>query len=226
MRTPTEERSILKYDLSTSMSLDIEVFYIYIYRRCKLTNLQGGAPFVAKVELKQPIVQAIVEDLTDAQSAVIVNYCGLTVAQDTELRKQLREAGVIYKVCKNTMMKRAFEGTDFAQLDEYLEGPNAIAISKEDATAPARIICNFAKKAEALEVKAGVVEGSVYDAAGIQELSKIPSREVLLSKLLGSLQSPITNLARVLNQIAEQGGAEACEAAPAAEEAAEAPAAE
>jgi len=168
---------------------------------------------VAKVELKQPIVQAIVEDLTDAQSAVIVNYCGLTVAQDTELRKQLREAGVIYKVCKNTMMKRAFEGTDFAQLDEYLEGPNAIAISKEDATAPARIICDFAKKAEALEVKAGVVEGSVYDAAGI------PSREVLLSKLLGSLQSPITNLARVLNQIAEQGDApaEAEAEAPAAE---------
>ena len=171
---------------------------------------------MAKVELKQPIVQAIVEDLTDAQSAVIVNYCGLTVAQDTELRKQLREAGVIYKVC---MMKRAFEGTDFAQLDEYLEGPNAIAISKEDATAPARIICDFAKKAEALEVKAGVVEGSVYDAAGIQELSKIPSREVLLSKLLGSLQSPITNLARVLNQIAEQGDApaEAEAEAPAAE---------
>jgi large subunit ribosomal protein L10 len=183
----------------------------------QLKILQGGAPFVAKVELKQPIVQAIVEDLTDAQSAVIVNYCGLTVAQDTELRKQLREAGVIYKVCKNTMMKRAFEGTDFAQLDEYLEGPNAIAISKEDATA--RIICNFAKKAEALEVKAGVVEGSVYDAAGIQELSKIPSREVLLSKLLGSLQSPITNLARVLNQIAEQGDApaEAEAEAPAAE---------
>ena len=219
MRTPTEERSILKYDLSTSMSLDIEVFYIYICRRCKLTNLQGGAPFVAKVELKQPVVQAIAEDVKDATSVVLVDYRGLTVAEDTEMRKQLREAGVVYKVCKNTMMKRAFEGTDFAQLDEYLEGPNAIAISKEDATAPARIICNFAKKAEALEVKAGVVEGSVYDAAGIQELSKIPSREVLLSKLLGSLQSPITNLARVLNQIAEQGDAPA-------EDEAEAPAAE
>ena len=164
---------------------------------------------MAKVELKQPIVQAIVEDLTDAQSAVIVNYCGLTVAQDTELRKQLREAGVIYKVCKNTMMKRAFEGTDFAQLDEYLEGPSAIAISKDDATAPARIICKFAKTAQALEVKAGVVEGTVYDANGVAELSKVPSREELLSKLLGSLQSPITNLARVLNQIAEQNGAPA-----------------
>ena len=160
---------------------------------------------MAKVELKQPVVDEIKAMLDGAVGAVVVDYRGLTVEQDTKLRKQLREAGVVYKVCKNTMMKRAFEGTDFAQLDEYLEGPNAIAISKEDATAPARIICDFAKKAEALEVKAGVVEGTVYDAAGIQELSKIPSREVLLSKLLGSLQSPITNLARVLNQIAEQG---------------------
>ena len=157
---------------------------------------------MAKVELKQPIVQAIVDDITDAQSIVLVDYRGLTVAQDTELRKQLREAGIVYKVCKNTMMKRAFEGTDFAQLDEYLEGPSAIAISKDDATAPARIICKFAKTAQALEVKAGVVEGTVYDANGVAELSKVPSREELLSKLLGSLQSPITNLARVLNQIA------------------------
>ena len=189
--------------------------------------LQGGALIVAKVELKQPIVQAIADDIKDAQSVVIVDYRGLTVAQDTELRKQLREAGVIYKVCKNTMMKRAFEGTDFAGLEEYLEGPSAMVVSKDDATAPARIICKFAKTAEALEVKAGVVEGTVYDAAGITELSKIPSREELLSKLLGSLQSPITNLARVLNQIAEQGGAEACEAAAEeapAEEPAETPA--
>ena len=171
---------------------------------------------MAKVELKQPIVQAIADDIKDAQSVVLVDYRGLTVAQDTELRKQLREAGVIYKVCKNTMMKRAFEGTEFAGLEEYLEGPSALVVSKDDATAPARIICKFAKTAEALEVKAGVVEGNVYDAAGINELSKVPSREELLSKLLGSLQSPITNLARVLNQIAEQGGAEACEAAPAA----------
>lgn len=164
---------------------------------------------MAKVELKQPIVQAIVDDITDAQSIVLVDYRGLTVAQDTELRKQLREAGIVYKVCKNTMMKRAFEGTDFAQLDDYLEGPSAIAISKDDATAPARIICKFAKTAQALEVKAGVVEGTVYDANGVAELSKVPSREELLSKLLGSLQSPITNLARVLNQIAEQNGAPA-----------------
>ena len=182
---------------------------------------------MAKVELKQPIVQAIADDIKDAQSVVLVDYRGLTVAQDTELSKQLREAGVIYKVCKNTMMKRAFEGTEFAGLEEYLEGPSALVVSKDDATAPARIICKFAKTAEALEVKAGVVEGNVYDAAGINELSKVPSREELLSKLLGSLQSPITNLARVLNQIAEQGGAGACEAAAeeaSAEEPAETPA--
>ena len=171
---------------------------------------------MAKVELKQPVVQAIAEDVKDAQAVVLVDYRGLTVAEDTAMRKELREAGVIYKVCKNTMMKRAFEGTEFAGLDEYLEGPSAIAISKDDATAPARIICKFAKEAKALEVKAGVIEGTVYDANGIVELSKVPSREELLSKLLGSIQSPITNLARVLNQIAEQNGeGAAVEEAPA-----------
>ena len=161
---------------------------------------------MAKVELKQPIVDQIAEEIKDAQSVVLVDHRGLTVAQDTELRKQLREAGVIYKVCKNTMMKRAFEGTDFAQLDEYLEGPNAIAISKEDATAPARVLAEFAKKADKLELKGGVVEGTYYDAAGIGVIASIPSRDVLLGRLLGSMQSPITNFARVLNQIAEKNG--------------------
>lgn len=174
---------------------------------------------MAKVELKQPIVQAIASEIEGAQSVVLVDYRGLTVAQDTELRKQLREAGVTYKVYKNTMMKRAFEGTEFEGLEGCLEGPSAIAISKDDATAPARIICNFAKDAPALELKGGVVEGTVYDIAGLTELSKIPSREVLLSRLLGSMQSPIANFARVIKQIAEQGGGEA--AAAAAEENAE-----
>ena len=103
---------------------------------------------MAKVELKQPVVDAIAEEIKDAQSVVLVDYRGLTVAQDTELRKQLREAGIVYKVYKNTMMKRAFEGTEFAGLDDCLKGPSAIAISKDDATAPARIICNFAKTAD------------------------------------------------------------------------------
>ena len=100
---------------------------------------------MAKVELKQPVVQAIAEDVKDAVSVVLVDYRGLTVAEDTEMRKQLREAGVVYKVCKNTMMKRAFEGTDFAALDEHLEGPSAIAISKDDATAPVESFANSQK---------------------------------------------------------------------------------
>ena len=170
---------------------------------------------MAKVELKAPIVQEISDSIKDAQSVVIVDYRGLTVAEDTQLRKQLREAGVTYKVYKNTFMNFAFKGTDFESLSGVLEGPNAIAISTTDATAPARVLAEFAKKAPALEIKAGVVEGNFYDAEGMKAISSIPSREVLLSKLLGSIQSPIANFARVIKQIAEQGG----EAAPAAEEA-------
>ena len=180
----------------------------------------------AKIDLKKPVLEEISAQVEGAQCVLLVNYSGLTVAQDTQLRKELREAGVHYKVYKNTMMKRAFAGTAFESLTKDLDGTNAIAISKDDATAPARILCKFAKNAKALELKAGVVEGTLYDVDALNELAKIPSRDELISKLLGSLQSPITNLARVLNQIAEKGGADACEAAPAAEEAAEAPAAE
>ena len=173
---------------------------------------------MAKVELKKPIVEEISAAIKDAQSVVLVDHRGLTVEQDTELRKQLREAGISYKVYKNTMMNFAFKGTDCEGLVPYLKGPSAVAISTTDATAPARILCKFAKTADKLEVKGGIVEGTVYDAAGIMNISKIPSREELLSKLLGSIQSPITNFARVMNQLAEKGGASECEA-PAAEEA-------
>lgn len=164
---------------------------------------------MAKVELKKPIVDEIIENLKDAKSAVIADYRGLTVEQDTQLRKQMREAGVVYKVYKNTMIKRAIEGTEFEALTPDLEGPTAIAISKDDATAPARILFNFAKKAEALELKSGVVEGAFYDNKAISVIATIPSREELLSKLLGSIQSPVTNFARVIKQIAEKKEAEA-----------------
>ena len=170
---------------------------------------------MAKVELKQPIVQEISEQVKDAQAVVLVDYRGLTVEQDTELRKQLREAGVTYKVYKNTMMRFAFKGTAFESLDADLEGPSALAISTTDATAPARVLAKFAKTAPKLELKSGVVEGAYYNAAQIAQIAAIPSREELLSRLLGSMQSPITNFARVLKQIAEKGG----EAAPVAEEA-------
>ncbi|MEE1079280.1 MAG: 50S ribosomal protein L10 [Agathobacter sp.] len=164
---------------------------------------------MAKVELKQPIVQEISETINGAASMVVVDYRGLTVEEDTRLRKQLREAGVTYKVYKNTLVSRAVEGTEFESIREVLEGPSAFAVSATDATAPARVLAEFAKKAPNLEIKAGVVEGTFYDANGMKAIASIPSREVLVSKLLGSLQSPITNLARVLNQIAEKGGADA-----------------
>ncbi|MBR2275129.1 MAG: 50S ribosomal protein L10 [Lachnospiraceae bacterium] len=174
---------------------------------------------MAKVELKKPIIDEIAENVKGAQSVVAVDYRGLTVAEDTDLRRQLRTAGVVYKVYKNTMMNFAFKDTEFESLAPHLEGPTAIAISKDDATAPARIIAKFAKTAPNLEIKGGVVEGVYYDAAGMGSIANIPSKEELLSKLLGSIQSPIANFARVMNQLAEKGGAGA-----AAEAKAEAPA--
>lgn len=172
---------------------------------------------MAKVELKAPVVQEIAAKIDGAQSAVLVDHRGMTVAQDTELRKRLREAGVEYKVYKNTMMKRAFEGTDFAALDEYLEGPSALAVSKEDATAPARILYEFAKEAKQLEIKAGVVEGKAYNYDELSEIAKIPSREILLGRLFGSWQSPVSSFARILKQIAEKDGEAAPAEAPVAE---------
>ena len=177
---------------------------------------------MSKVELKKPVVDEISEKIKDAQAVVLVDYRGLTVEQDTELRKQLRAEGVSYKVYKNTMMNFAFEGTDFAQMDDLLNGPSGMAVSATDPAAPARVLYKFAKTADKLEIKGGVVEGKLYDADGIKSLSTIPSREVLLSKLLGSLQAPVTNFARVIKQIAEKSG----EAAPAAEAPAETVAAE
>lgn len=158
---------------------------------------------MAKVEIKKPIVDEIKELLDGAKTAVVVDYRGLTVEQDTNLRRELREAGVVYKVYKNTMINFAIEGTEFAELSQNLEGPTAIAICKEDATAAARILCKFAKDAEALEIKGGVIDGTYYDAAGVKAISSIPSKEVLLGKLLGSIQSPIANFARVIKQVAD-----------------------
>ncbi len=159
---------------------------------------------MAKVEQKQPIVEEIKGYVATAKAAVLVDYRGLTVAQDTELRKKLREAGVVYKVYKNTMLNFAFKGTEFEALAKDLNGPTAVAFGLEDATSPARILNDCTKAMPNLEFKAGVVEGTYYDAKGIQVIATIPSREVLISKLLGSLQSPITNFARVIKQIAEK----------------------
>ena len=164
---------------------------------------------MAKIEQKKPVVAEISGHIDGAQGVVLVNYSGLTVAQDTELRKQLREAGIVYKVYKNTMMRLAFQGTPCESLNKHLGGTNALAISKTDATAPARIIAEFAKKNPKLELVAGVVENGYYDENGIKAIAEVPNREILLGRLLGSMQSPIANFARVIKQIAEPSEAAA-----------------
>ena len=177
---------------------------------------------MAKVELKQPIVQEISEQIKGAQSALLVQYLGVTVEQDTAMRKELREAGVAYKVYKNTMMNLAFKGTDFEQLAGKLQGPNALAIHKEDPTVAARILAKYVKQYKCMSMIAGIVDGKYVEGAELDEVAKIPTREELLGRLLGSMQSPIANFARVIKQIAEKDG----EAAPAEAAPAEAAAAE
>ena len=166
---------------------------------------------MAKVELKKPIIDEIAANVDGAKAVVLVNYSGLTVAQDTELRKTLRQNNITYKVYKNTMMNFAFKGTDFEQLSKHLEGTNAIAISKEDGTAPARLLAGFAKKNPKLELIAGVVEGDYYDTNGVKALADIPGREGLLGRLFGSMQGSIAGFARVIKQIAEKDAAPAAE---------------
>ena len=159
---------------------------------------------MAKVELKKPVVDEIASAVEGAESVILVAYSGINVENDTALRKELRENGIHYKVYKNTMMNFAFKGTQFEPLCDLLEGPNAIAISKDDATAPARIISKYFKKVPSLKLIGGVVEGKFFNEAEVTALSNVPSRDELLGKLLGSIQSPIANLARVLSQIAEK----------------------
>lgn len=159
---------------------------------------------MAKVEQKQVIVNEIKGHLEGATSILLVDYRGLTVDQDTQLRKELREAGVVYKVYKNTMVNFAVQGTEFEGITKDLEGPTAIAISYEDATAAPRVLAKVAKANDKLEFKSGVVEGQYYDATGMLAIGNIAPREELLGRLLGSFKSPISSFARVIKQVAEK----------------------
>ncbi|MDX8363088.1 MULTISPECIES: 50S ribosomal protein L10 [Bacillaceae] len=156
------------------------------------------------VEQKQQIVTEIADKLRGSKSTVVVDYRGLTVAEVTELRKQLREAGVEFKVYKNTLTRRATEEAGLEGLNEHLTGPNAIAFGVEDVVAPAKILNNFAKDHEALEIKAGVIEGNIASVEDVKALAELPSREGLLSMLLSVLQAPIRNLALATKAVADQ----------------------
>ena len=157
-------------------------------------------------QLKEAKVAEIKEKLEKAQSVVLTSYQGLTVEEDTQLRKNLREAGVEYKVYKNTLVTLAAKEVGLEGIEEYLEGPVSMAFGYEDATAAARILNDFAKDHKKLELKAGVVEGEVFDQAAIKELATIPPKEVLIAKLLGSLKAPMSNFVYLLNAIAEKNG--------------------
>lgn len=156
------------------------------------------------IELKKEVVTEIAEKLRASKSTIIVDYRGLNVAEVTELRKQLREAGIEFKVYKNTLTRRAVAEVGLEGLDEVLTGPNAIAFSNEDVVAPAKILNEFAKKNEALEIKAGIIEGDVASVEDVKALANLPSREGLLSMLLSVLQAPIRNFALATKAVADQ----------------------
>jgi len=167
-------------------------------------------PSAKALESKQAKVAQIVELLKGSVAGVLVDYRGITVEEDTKLRKELREAGVTYFVEKNTMLRRAFDEAGLSDLNYTLEGTTAIAISNADQTAPARILGKFAEDHEdKFELKAGYIEGEIYDKAGVAALSKIPSKDVLLAQLVGTLQGPIQKLAATLKALQDKKESEA-----------------
>ena len=188
-------------------------------------------PSAKVLEQKKAIVAELADRLKNSVTGVLVDYKGINVADDTALRKELREAGVKYSVVKNTLLSRAAEEAELAGLQTTLAGTTALATSEEDYGAAARILANYAKKVKTFEIKGGYLDGEVVDLATIDSLAKLPTREILLANVLGAFQAPIASFARAIQAIVDDGGVEACLAkkAPAAEEAApaeEAPAAE
>lgn len=165
---------------------------------------------------KKSAVAELTEQLKASQAGVLVNYYKTTVEDDTNLRKELTKAGVTYKVVKNTQLKYVFENLGYEALNAHLEGMSAIAWSETDPVAPAKILSKFAKEHEDYTIKAGYIDGDVVDAAGVESLASIPSKEGLIAKILGSIQGPLYGLAYVLQgKIDKEGGA--AEEAPVAE---------
>ena len=152
----------------------------------------------ANIQAKEPVVQEIKVKLEASKGAVLADYRGLNVAQVTKLRSQLREAGVEYKVVKNTLTRLAAAELGIEGLNPYLEGPTAIAFGLQDAVTPAKILAEFAKTNKDLEIKAGILEGKVIDLNAVKALAELPSREVLLAKVLGGMQTPLYGFANVL----------------------------
>lgn len=156
------------------------------------------------IEKKKQVVNEIAEQFRASQTAVVVNYRGLNVAEVTELRKELRDEGIDFKVYKNSMTRRAVEAVELTGLNDILVGPTAVAFSKDDVVAPARIMNDFAEKHSALEIKGGVIEGEVATLEQMQELGSLPNYDGMVSMLLSVLQAPVRNFAYVTKSVAEQ----------------------
>ena len=173
-------------------------------------------PNAKVLESKKAIVDAMTDKLQNATSAVFVDYKGITVAQDTELRKKFREAGVEYTVVKNTLTRFAANKAGYNQFDEILNGTTSMACTTGDPIAPARIVCEFAKKNKnVLKIKGGFVEGSVMSVDQLMGFGELPSKDALIAQVLGTFLAPISSLAFVLSQICEQKGGAPAEEAPA-----------
>ena len=226
-------RDEIRYDLENMVELD------FIFARAALAMEQNANEPIFNTEgkihlrkarhplinAKKVVVEEIAGKFNDSQSAVVVEYRGLSVAEVTELRKSLREEDVEFKVYKNKLVQRATESAGYAEINDKLVGPNAIAFGHSDAVAPARILANFAKDHEALVIKAGIVEGKVLEVEEINEIAKLPGREGMYSMLLGMLQAPVSKFARVVKAVAdarEENGGEAPVEAPAEEKVEEA----
>ena len=152
---------------------------------------------------KQAVVDEIKAKLENAQSVVVVDYMGITVAEADAMRRKLREANVDYTVYKNTLVNRAIQGTRFEELGQVLDGPSAFAISSEDAVAPARVLNGVMKEYKKMAFKAGVIEDTYFDAAGVEAVASLPGREELIAKFMGSIQSPVSKLVRTFQAIAD-----------------------
>ena len=167
-------------------------------------------PSKSILEQKQQAVAELAAQLKTSTAGVLVNYEGINVADDTKLRKELREAGVSYAVQKNTMIRIAMHNIGYDQFDSVLEGTTAIAICENDQTVAARILGEFAEKSNGkFSLKAGFVDGEFYDADGVKALSKIPSKDILLAQLVGSLQGPMQKLAATLQALVDKKNEEA-----------------
>ena len=164
------------------------------------------------LEQKKALVAELTERLQSSIAGIVVKYEGITVEDDTKLRKELREAGVKYTVVKNTLLSRAADNAGLAEMKEVLEGTTALATSDEDYVAAARILCKFADSHDNFEVKTGYMDSDIIDMDKIQSLAKLPTRDVLLANVLGAFQAPIASFARAVQAIVDKGGVEACEA--------------